>query len=441
MPTPRQSRDSIEDIYGPRTPYKHEWPSRVDENCIEEPEKWVQSACILCSNGCGMDIGVRQGKVVGVRGRVTDRVNKGRLGPKGLNASLTIHHQDRLTHPLIRKNGKLERASWEEAMSLIVHKTKETIDRLTAHGIAFYTSGQLFLEEYYALAMVGKAGLNTLHMDGNTRLCTATAAAAMRESWGSDGQAASYTDIDFTHCIFMVGHNMASTQTVLWSRVLDRLRGPDPPKLIVVDPRASASAQEATIHLAPRIGTNVALLNGIQHVILKNGWIAEEFLAKHCVGLEQLREKVKNYTPAEVEKITHVPAAKLEQAAEMIATSESLLSTCLQGVYQSNQATASACQVNNINLLVGCIGKPGSGVLQMNGQPTAQNNREAGCDGGNSHDVCAFVVLLTKSMSFAEFPAFRNGSNPNHMQELADIWNIDYNKLPHWVGTIIRRND
>lgn len=204
----------------------------------------------------------------------------------------------------------------------------------------------------------------------------------MRESFGSDGQPASYTDIDYTQCIFMVGHNMAHTQTVLWSRILDRLEGPSPPQLIVVDPRKSDTARAATVHLAPRIGTNMALLNGIQHLLFENGWVDEDYVTKHCVGLEQLRDKVRCYTPAYVEQITRVPAIQLEEAARIIGNTQSLLSTCLQGVYQANQATASACQVNNINLLRGCIGKVGSGVLQMNGQPTAQNNREAGCDGG-----------------------------------------------------------
>lgn len=174
----------------------------------------------------------------------------------------------------------------------------------------------------------------------------------------------------------------------------------------------SLVAKKATVHLAPRIGTNLALLNGLQHILFRNGWINEKFLAKHVVGLEQLRDTVKLDTPARTEQITGVPASSIEHAAKIIGTSESLLSTCLQGVYQSNQATASACAVNNINLLTGHIGKPGSGILQMNGQPTAQNNREAGCDG--------------------EFPGFRNFSNPNHMKELADIWNIEYRNLPHW---------
>src|SRR5690606_10417902 len=138
----------------------------------------------------------------------------------------------------------------------------------------------------------------------------------------------------------------------------------------------------------------------------------EDYISKHVVGAEALRKVVDKYTPELVEEITGVPASKLEEAARVIGTTESLLSTALQGVYQSNQATASACQINNINLLGGHIGKPGSGVLQMNGQPTAQNNRETGCDG--------------------EFPGFRNFQNPAHMKETADIWNIDYYKMPHW---------
>jgi len=133
----------------------------------------------------------------------------------------------------------------------------------------------------------------------------------------------------------------------------------------------------------------MALLNGLQHLLFKNKWIDEDYVAKHTVGVDDLREKVEMYTPEYVENITHVPRARLEEAAKIIGTTKSLLSTCLQGVYQSNQATASACQVNNINLLKGCIGKPGSGIYQMNGQPTAQNNREVGCDGGERRFLIA----------------------------------------------------
>lgn len=410
--TSYSSRDAAEDIWGSRQGYKGTWPTRLDQHYVEEPEKWVTSACVMCSNGCGLDFGVKDGKIVGVRGREKDRVSHGRLGPKGLYAWKSLTHPDRLKYPMIRRHGKLERASWDEAMSLIVERTKDIQKRRTNHGIGFYTTGQLFLEEYYALALVGKAGLNTLHMDGNTRLCTATAAASMRESFGSDGQPGSYTDIDHTSCIMMVGHNMAATQTVLWSRILDRLAGPEPPELIVIDPRSSHSAKYASLHLAPRIGTNCALLNGIEYFLFKKGYVNEEWVSKHVCQREELWNVVKEYPPDVVSKITGVPEADIEKAADILGKSSSLLSTALQGVYQSNQGTASACQINNINLLLGHIGKPGSGIFQMNGQPTAQNNRETGCDG--------------------EAPGFRNFGNPNHMKELADLWNIEYARLPHW---------
>jgi ferredoxin-nitrate reductase len=116
-------------------------------------------------------------------------------------------------------------------LDLIVKKTKEVRERLTSHGIGFYTIRQLFLEEYYVLAAIGKAGLSTLHMHGNTRLCTATAAASIRESFGCDGQPGSYRDVDYTDCLFLVGHNVSATQTVSWAGMIDRLAGPDAPKV------------------------------------------------------------------------------------------------------------------------------------------------------------------------------------------------------------------
>jgi ferredoxin-nitrate reductase len=410
-----ESRNSIEDVWGARTPFRgrDRWPERVDCRITAEPDRWVQSACVLCSNGCALDIAVKDGRIVGVRGRAVDAVNKGRLGPKGLNGWEANNSADRLLHPLVRTRGKLRRATWNEAMDLVVERTKQVRERYSASAIGFYTTGQLFLEEYYTLGLITKAGLGTPHADGNTRLCTATAAAALKETFGADGQAASYFDIDETDCLLLVGHNLASTDTVLWMRVLDRRRGPNPPKLIVIDPRATATAKEADIHLAPRIGTNVALLNGILYLLTRDGRIDRDFLAKYTVGFDELANLVGEYPPERVAGISGVPQAQIETAARMIGEAPSLLSTCLQGVYQSNQATAAAVQVNNINLVRGMIGRPGCGVLQMNGQPTAQNTRETGADG--------------------DLPGFRNWANEEHVNQLARLWNVDAATIPHWA--------
>ncbi|HJT22524.1 MAG TPA: nitrate reductase [Nitrospira sp.] len=408
-----RTRDSIADVWGPRTPYRGEWPVRIDEQTTDQPERWVPSACLLCSYGCGLDIGVKQGRIVGVRGRESDRTNHGRLGPKGLHAWVANHSADRLTAPLIRRKGELQPATWDEAMDLIVRRSKESIDRHTANSIAFYTSGQLYLEEYYTLAVIGKAGIGTPHMDGNTRLCTATADNALRESFGTDGQPGSYADIDVADAMMVIGHNIASQQTVMWMRILDRRAGPNPPKLVVIDPRRTETAKHADVHLALRVGTNVALLNGLQHLMIKHGWIDRSFIESHTVGIEALAKLVSTWTPDRVERVTGVPERTLIRAAAIIGESQALLSTVLQGVYQSMQATAAAVQVHNIHLLRGMIGKPGAGILQMNGQPTSENTRECGADG--------------------DMPGFRNWENDAHMEEIARIWNVERTKLPTYA--------
>lgn len=370
------TRDSIHDVWGLRTPYVGEgqWPVRVDERTLEEPER-------------ALDIGVRDGRIVGVRGRPQDRVNRGRLGPQGMHGWIANHSHDRLKKPMVRKDGALVATSWDDAMERVAKKTRELLDEHGSGAIGFYNTGQLFLEEYDALSMIARAGIKTNHLDGNTRLCTSTAAMALIESFGSDGDPGTYEDYDVTDAILLVGHNMAETQTVLWSRLLDRRRGPRRPALVVVDPRRTPTAMEADLHLRPRVGTNVALLNGILHLWIRDGRIDNHFIAEHTTGFAHLEKTVAAYTPSRVEAITQVPQAMVLRAAQMLGDAPSLVSSCLQGVYPSHQATAAAVQVNNLHLVRGLIGKPGSTVFQMNGQPTAQNTRECGANG----ELAAFL--------------------------------------------------
>ena len=368
---------------------------------------------MLCSNGCGLDIAVKDDRVVGVRGRAGDRVNRGRLGPKGLFGWQANNAPDRLTRPLVRADGELREASWADALGRVVERSKELLDPKGGSAIGFYTSGQLFLEEYYTLSVLGKAGIGTPHMDGNTRLCTATAAQALKESFGADGQPGSYRDIDHADTLFLVGHNVAETQTVLWARMLDRLHGPDRPRLVVVDPRETAPAREADVHLPIVNGTNLALMNGILHEVVANDWIDRGYLDVHTVGFSDLEATVKEYPPERVGEICGVDPQDVREAARLVGRAERLVSTALQGVYQSWQATASACQVNNLHLIRGMLGRPGCAAFQMNGQPTAQNTRETGADG--------------------DLPGFRNWDNQDHIQQLAELWNVDPAVIPHWA--------
>lgn len=412
--------DRIANPWGERTPFgrDEDWPIRVDqflEKDVDEDEvdAWVQTASILHSNGDALDVAIKDGRIVGVRGRGVDRVNKGRVDPKDLFGWQANNSEDRLKKPLVRRNGELVEASWDEAFDRIVGESKRLLEEKGPLAFGFYTTGQLFLEEYYTLGVIGKAGLGTPHMDGNTRLCTATAGQALKETFGSDGQPGSYADINHADAIMLFGHNMAETQAVTWMRILDRLEGPNPPELVVVDPRPTPVAERATVHLAIKSGTNVALLNAFLHEIIGNGWYDREYVDAHTLGFDELKSTVAGCTPEWASPICGVEAEKIREAARILGTSERLLSTALQGVYQSHQATAAACGINNIHLLRGMLGKPGCGVLQFNGQPTAQNTRETGANG--------------------DLPAFRNWDNKEHVRELADLWNVDPMKIPHWA--------
>lgn len=413
-------RDRIAEPWGARTPYAKggQWPERVDMFLADEldpdsVDRWVQSASVLHSNGDGLDIAVKDGRIVGVRGRENDRVNHGRLDPKDFYGWQANASGDRLTTPMIRVNGELTECDWDTAMDQVVRHSKRLLDRYGPSAFGFYTSGQLFLEEYYTLGVIAHGAIGTNHVDGNTRLCTATAAEALKESFGCDGQPGSYTDIDHADVIALYGHNVAETQTVLWMRILDRLAGPDPPAVVCVDPRRTPVAAHATVHLAPLPGTNVALMNGLLHEIVLNDWVDTDYVRAHAVGFDELRKRVAEFPPERAAEICGVSADDIRSAARLLGTAERLLSTVLQGIYQSHQASAAAVQVNNIHILRGMLGKPGCGLLQMNGQPTAENTRECGADG--------------------DLAGFRNWSNDSHIGELADLWNLDMMQIPHYA--------
>jgi anaerobic selenocysteine-containing dehydrogenase len=200
--------DRIANPWGERTPFGtgEQWPVRVDqllEQDVSEDEvdRWIQTASLHHANGDAMDLAVKSGRLAGVRGRAVDRVNRGRLDPKDLFVWGAYDSPDRLTRPLVRKNGELVEASWDEAMGRIVERSQQLLAEKGPLAVGFYTSGQLFLEDYYTLGVIGKAGLGTPHMDGNTRLCTATAAEALKQTFGTDGQPGSYDDINHADTI------------------------------------------------------------------------------------------------------------------------------------------------------------------------------------------------------------------------------------------------
>lgn len=374
--------------------------------CDGEPDRWVHSACILCSNGCGVDIAVKDGRIVGVRGILDHPVNFGHLGPKGENAWVANNSPRRGTTPMIRrtKGAPMEPVSWEVALDFFMENFKSAWDQ-GHENLACYNSGQLTIEEFYTLAKIWRGGLQSSNLDGNTRLCTATSATGLMANFGADGPVASYVDIDEANLLCLYGHNVAEAQTVLWERMLSAKRKNNG-RIIVVDPRKSPTVRQgADLHLQLRIGTNAALMNGLIHLLIRDGHVDHDFVQRHTVGFEAMRDVSNEYPPERVAEICGIFQSDLEKAAEWIGTTPRMVSTVLQGFYQAVEATASSSLVNSVHLLTGAIGKPGCGPLLMAGQPSAMSNREAGADGS--------------------YPGYRNPHNLHHMKELAGLWNID----------------
>jgi anaerobic selenocysteine-containing dehydrogenase len=389
---------------------------RIDSNLGVggEPDKWVHSACLLCSNGCGLDVAVKHGEIVGVRGQASHPVNFGHLGPKGEHAWIANNSKRRGRMPMIRrsKRAPLHPVSWAEAMDFFVERFRDA----SAQGhnnLACYNSGQLTIEELYTLGKLWRGGLQSSNIDGNTRLCTATSATGLMANFGTDGPVASYADIDEAALLCLYGHNVAEVQTVLWERML-AAKHKNGGRIIVADPRKTPTVRQgADLHLQLRPGTNVALMNGIIHLLIRSGRIDRGFIEKHTVGFSALERSVSDYAPGRVADICDIPQSHLEQAAEWIGTTPRFVSTVLQGFYQSVEATASSSLVNSVHLITGAIGKPGAGPLLMAGQPSAMCNREAGAGGS--------------------YPAYRNPHNEAQMRDLAECWNLDFNQFRHEV--------
>jgi ferredoxin-nitrate reductase len=287
-----------------------------------EPDKWVASACILCSNGCGLDIAVKDGRIAGVRGRIDHPINFGHLGPKGENGWVANNSPQRGTTPMLRrsKGEPMHAVDWAEAMDFF----EERFRGAWAQGhenLACYNSGQLTLEEYYALGKLWRGGLQSSNIDGNTRLCTATTATGLMANFGADGPVACYDDIDQAQLLCLYGHNVAEVQTVLWERML-WARQHNGTRIIVVDPRKSPTVRQgADLHLQIRIGTNVALMNGLIHLLIENGHVDQAFVAAYTVGFEELRAVAQEYPPQRVAQLCGIDEADLRRAAEWIGTS------------------------------------------------------------------------------------------------------------------------
>jgi len=369
--------------------------------------KQVKSTCCYCGVGCGLLIETENERIVGVRGDPAHPANAGRLCTKGASLHLTTRPEYRLLHPELRLSRELprQRVAWDEALDHAAERFAEIIATHGPDSVAFYISGQLLSEDYYVFNKLAKGLIGTNNVDTNSRLCMSSAVAGYKQTLGADAPPCCYEDIAATDCLLIAGANPAVAHPIVFRRIEDaRAANPDL-RIIVVDPRRSETAAIADLHLPLKPGTDIALYNGLLHVLLAEELVDRNYIAAHTEGFAALEQTVAAFPPAVVAEICALAEAEIIQAARWFGKSAAALSLYCQGLNQSSHGTHNNAALIHLHLATGQIGRPGAGPFSLTGQPNAMGGREVG----------GLANLLS---------AHRDLANPEHRAEVARLWGL-----------------
>ena len=370
------------------------------------PDRWIATTCGYCSVGCGMFVGVKDGRAVSVRGNPDHPVNLGKLCPKGLSEHYTLDAPNRARTPLLRKNGKLVPVSWAEALDTMVQQFRGTQERYGRDSLGVISTGQLVTEEFYALGKLVQLGFGTRNYDGNTTLCMASAVSGYKRSFGSDGPPGAYEDLQEADVIFLIGANIADNHPILCQHLEANPRK----TLIVADPRVTKTAMMADLFLPLKPRSDIALINGIIHLLIQTGEIDCEFIANHTRGFPELAKFVEKYTLNYVSQITGLSEDLILKTAYLYGNAEAAFIGWTMGVNHSTQGAETVNAINNLALITGNIGRAGASPFSITGQCNAMGTREAG---------------FTSSL-----PGYRKFESASDREELAALFGISVDRIP-----------
>ena len=396
------------------------------EALAEPAIKYGRSQCRFCGTGCTVLPGVKDGRVVSIKGDADSPINFGRLCMKGYSLPHIMYGNDRLTKPLVRKSdGSYRETGWDEVLDLIADRFAGLIKKHGRDSVAWYGSGQNTTQEAFAANKLFKGIIGTANLEGNPRLCMASAVGGYLNTFGADEPAGTYDDFDQADCFFIIGSNTAENHPMLFRRVVNRKTAyPEKIKVIVADPRYTPTARYADIHLKFRPGYDMYLLNSMAHVIVQEGLVDTEYL-RYCTFRKGLKTKgdfidfdayvsfLEGYAPEKVETLVGVPASDIRKSARWFGRKGcATLSIWTMGLNQRTKGVQLNCQVSNLHLLTGKIGKPGCDSLSLTGQPNA-------CGGTREQGGLTHIL-----------PAHRALKNPKHRAEIAEIWGVPVEWLP-----------
>ncbi|MFM7086049.1 MAG: molybdopterin oxidoreductase family protein [Cyanobium sp.] len=388
----------------------HVAPADASAPAADSGDRVARAQCPYCGVGCGLELsppGDAQDPCWGVRGDRHHPSSLGQVCIKGATVGETLHH-NRLTTPLWREriDQPFTPISWERAFTILVERIQAILASQGPAALAIYGSGQFLSEDYYLANKLLKGALGSNNFDANSRLCMSSAVAGYSRSLGSDGPPCCYDDLDLADLVLLIGTNTAECHPVLFQRLLKRKRKVKQAlRLVVVDPRATATAAAADLHLAIRPGTDLVLLCGLGHLLLELQALDRDGLHAHTEGFEALEALWRSWTPQRVCALCDIPEADLRQLALWWAEASGALSLWSMGVNQSREGTATVSGLINLHLVSGQIGRAGAGPFSLTGQPNAMGGREVG----------GLAQLL---------PGYRSVSNPQHRDAVERHWDL-----------------
>ncbi len=388
-----------------------------DELRLDKVEKKVITTCPYCGVGCQIELLVQNGRILRSNGVEGVSPNDGRLCVKGRFGCDFVHSEERLTHPLIKKNGEFVRAGWDEALDLIAEKFNSILDKHGSDALGGYSSAKCTNEDNYIFQKFMRTVFRTNNIDYCTRLCHASTVTAMLKAIGDGAGSNSIEDFETTDCLFVIGNNIIETHPITATYVKKGVR--EGQKVIVVDPKWTPAVKHATLWLQPRLGTDVALLNGLIRVIIKEKLVDEDFVRSRVENgmeaFEVLKQMVEKYTPEYVQEITGVPAVDIEKAAIIYAKAPTAMIATGMGMSQQVTGTNNVFCLINMMLISGQIGKERAGI----DPPRGQNNVQGATDIG---------------VSPVNYPGYIAASDDENRKMVAEIWNVPFESLPSNPG-------
>ncbi|NEO26428.1 MAG: molybdopterin-dependent oxidoreductase, partial [Kamptonema sp. SIO4C4] len=379
----------------------------------------AKTLCPYCGVGCGLEVSPpaapnratyrdKQGNPIWkVKGDRDHPSSQGKVCVKGATIGESLD-KDRLKYPQWRNslNEPFQQISWEEAFDRISQQIQTVRATQGPDGICMYGSGQLQTEDYYTAQKLLKGCLGTNNFDANSRLCMSSAVSAYIKSFGADGPPCCYDDLEATDCAFLIGTNTAECHPIIFNRLAKYHKQNRRVKMVVVDPRRTPTAEKADLHLAITPGTDIDLLNGIAHLLIRWGRLDVGFIDDCTQNFPAYAEVIRHYPPEFVARKCGIPIKELETAAKYWADCDRVLSLWSMGINQSSEGTAKARTLINLHLMTGNIGKPGAGPFSLTGQPNAMGGREAG---GLAHIL----------------PGYRLVANAQHRAEVEAAWGLE----------------